>query len=94
MLASNAKLLNVKLSSLPDGPVIAQSHSVLGLYVYGKLGECMELVGTTTVLAQLVVTFTKNRLLTNVNDLINSPNQYNYRNVLLNARNYLRSFRR
>ena len=59
LFASNAKLLNVKLSCLPDGPIIAQPHSVLGLYVYGKLGEFIELVGAATVLAQFVVTFTR-----------------------------------
>ena len=59
LFASNAKLLNVKLSCLPDGPVIAQPHSVLELYVYGKLGELIELVGSATVRAQFVVTLTK-----------------------------------
>ena len=59
LFASNAKLLNVKLSCLPDGPVIDQPNSVLELYVYGKLGELIELVGSATVRAQFVVTLTK-----------------------------------
>ena len=73
LFASNSKLLNVKLSCLPDGPVIFQPHSVFGLYVYGKLGEFIEFVGAATVRAQFVVTFTKNRLPTNVNNLSSSP---------------------